>query len=197
MGLSTLLQSKKNYIIVCTDYLTKWVETKAIKATTEEKVVEFLRENVFFKFEYPRELFTNQGNHFTANMVKDLLIHHNIKHRTSTPYHPQANGQVEVTNRALENILTKVVNNNRKDWAERLVEADWAYNTTWKTTIGFTPYELVYGRKDLLSIEFEYNTLRMAAQLDLDLSHAQKERLFHLNGLDEFRMQALLHTKIV
>jgi len=65
----------------------------------------------------------------------------------------------------------------QKTLGGRLVEATWAYNTTWKTTIGFTPYELVYGKKALLSIEFEFNTLRMADQLDLDLSHAQKERL--------------------
>eukprot|EP00253_Pinus_taeda_P008460 PITA_08460 len=93
--------------------------------------------------------------------------------------------KVEVTNRALEGILTKVVSNSSKYWENQLVEATWAYNTTWKTTTGFTPYELVYGKKDLLSIEFEYNTLRMAVQLDRDLSHAQKERLLQLNGLDE------------
>ena len=92
---------------------------------------------------------------------------------------------MEVTNRALEEILTKVVSISRKDWADRLVEATRAYNTTWKTTTAFTPYELVYGKKALLSIELEYNTLRLAAQLDLDLSHAQQERLLQLNGLDE------------
>ena len=48
----------------------------------------------------------------------------------------------------------------------------------------------------MLSIEFEFNTLRMAPQLDLDLSHAQKERLLQLNGLDEYRLQALLHTEV-
>ena len=48
-----------------------------------------------------------------------------------------------------------------------------------------------------MSIEFEYNTLRLAAQLDLDLSHAQQEILLQLNGLDEQRMQALLHSKVV
>ena len=92
---------------------------------------------------------------------------------------------MEVTNRELESILTKVVSNSRRDWVERLFEATWAYNTTWKTTTGFAPYELVYGKKALLSIEFQYNTLRMVAQLDLDLSSAQKERLFQLNGLDD------------
>eukprot|EP00253_Pinus_taeda_P018271 PITA_18271 len=144
-----------------------------------------------------KELVTDQGSQFTSNLIEDLLTHHKIKHGTSTPYHPQANGQVEVTNRALEGILSKVVSNNRNDWADRLVEATWAYNTTWKTTTGFTPYEMVYGKKALLSIEFEYNTLRMAAQLDLDLGHARKERLLQLNGLDEQILQALLHTKVV
>eukprot|EP00253_Pinus_taeda_P034122 PITA_34122 len=101
--------NKKKNIIMCTDYLTMWAETKAIKVATEEKVVEFLREKVFYKFGYPRELVTDQGNQFTSNKIEDLLSHHKIKHRTSTPYHTQANGQVEVTNRALEGILTKMI----------------------------------------------------------------------------------------
>lgn len=72
----------------------------------------------------------------------------------------------------MEGILTKVVTSSKKDWADKLVEATWAYNITWKTTTGFTPYDLVYGKKALLSIEFEYNTLRMIAQLDLDVTKA-------------------------
>eukprot|EP00253_Pinus_taeda_P008318 PITA_08318 len=176
---------------------SKEKKTKVIKATIEEKVANFLRENIFYKFGYPKELVTDQGSQFTSNLIEDLLTHHKIKHRTSTPYHPQANGQVEVTNRALEEILTKVVSSSIKDWADRLGEATWTYNTTWKTTTGFTPYELVYGKKALLSIEFEYNTLRMTAQLDLDISRAQKERLLQLNGLDEQRLQALLHSYTV
>ena len=88
----------------------------------------------------------------------------------STPDHPEANGQAEVTNIALESILAKVVSSSRKDWADRLVEATWACNTTWKTTTRFTPYNLVYGKKALLSIEFDYNTLRMETQLDLDVT---------------------------
>eukprot|EP00253_Pinus_taeda_P005151 PITA_05151 len=157
---------QKKYVIVCTDYLTKWVEAKAIKTIIEEKVAEFLSKN------------------------------YKIKHRTSTPHHPQANGEVEVTNKEMECILTKVISSNRKDWVDRLVEATWAYNTTWNTTTRFTPYDLVYGKKALLSIEFEYNTLRMEAHLDLDHTRAQQEILIQLNGLDEFRMQALLHTEV-
>ena len=53
---------QKQYIIVFIDYLTKWVEAKAIKETTEEKVANFLRENIFYKSGYPRELVTDQGS---------------------------------------------------------------------------------------------------------------------------------------
>eukprot|EP00253_Pinus_taeda_P030241 PITA_30241 len=83
---------QRSYIIVCTDYLIKWAKTKAIKAAIEEKVAEFLRENIFYKFGYPRELVTDQGSQFTSNLIEDLLAHHKIKHKASTPYHPQANG---------------------------------------------------------------------------------------------------------
>jgi len=64
---------KKQYIILCTDYLTKSDETKVIKATIEEKVAEFRRENVFYKFGYPRELVIYQGSQFTSNMIEELL----------------------------------------------------------------------------------------------------------------------------
>ena len=57
---------------------------------------------------------------------------------------------------------------NKGLWAHILVEATWAYNTMWKTTTGFTSYDLVYGKKMLLSIKFEYNTLRVETQFDLD-----------------------------
>ena len=89
------------------------------------------------------------------------------------------------------------MSSSRKYWADRLVEVVWAYNTTWKTTTGFTPYELFYGKKSLLSVEFEFNTLRMVADLNLDLENAQKERFLQLNGLYEFKMQSLLHTEVV
>lgn len=104
---------------------------------------------------------------------------------------------MEVTNRALEKILTKVVSSRRKDWVDKLVEATWAYNTTWNTTTIFIPFELVYGKKALLSIEFKYNTLRMETQLDLDISIEQRERFLQLNGIDEFRLQVLLQIEVI
>ena len=93
-------------------------------------MAEFLRENIFYKFGYPSKLVTNQGAQFTSQLIENLLRKHKIKHMKSTSYHPHANGQVEVTNRELEGILTKVVSSNRKYLDDRLVKPTWAYNTT-------------------------------------------------------------------
>eukprot|EP00253_Pinus_taeda_P031135 PITA_31135 len=95
----------------------------------------------------PREIVIDQESQFTSNMVEGIVEEHNIKHRKSTPYHPQANGQVESTNKVIEGILTKTVHLHRRDWAERLLEALWAYRTTWRNTTGHTPYELFMGNK--------------------------------------------------
>lgn len=86
---------------------------------------------------------------------------HNIRHRKFTPYHPQVDGQVAVANKSLEGIFGKFFDKNKKDLETIILEATWAYNTACKNITKFTPFELFYGRKELLSIEFEYNTLRM------------------------------------
>ena len=87
-------------------------------------------------------------------------------------HHPQANGQVESTNKVLEAILTKTIHLHHKYWADRLPEDLWAYRTTWRNTTGHTPYELVFGKQILLPIEFQIYTFRLEAELGLDLSEA-------------------------
>jgi hypothetical protein len=130
----------KQYILVCTDYVTKWVEAKALVRATEQSMVNFLFEEIFVRFGVPRDIVTDQGAQFTSKMVKDLASKYQIKHRKSTPYHPQANGQVESNNKTLEAIMTKTVQTHRKDWSNKLQEALWAYRITYKNSIGFTPY---------------------------------------------------------
>ena len=85
--------SKQNkYILVCTDYVTKWVEAKALPFATENVVVSFLFEDIFTCFGVPREIVTDQGTQFTSRLVQKLVDQYKIKHQKSTPYHPQANG---------------------------------------------------------------------------------------------------------
>ena len=90
-------------------------------------------------------------------------------------------------NKVIDSILTKAVKSHRKDWVERILEALWAYRTTWRNTTGFSPYELVYGKNVFFPIEFEIKTPRTTIEANLDLTEAQRNRLNQLNELDEKR----------
>eukprot|EP00253_Pinus_taeda_P014836 PITA_14836 len=146
--------NKKKYILVCTDYVTKWVEAKALYTATEKVVVEFLFEDIFTRFGVPQEIVTDQGTQFTSKLGKALIEQYQVKNLKSTSYHAQANGQVESTNKVLESILTKTIHLHHRDWAEKLPEALWAYRITWRNVTRHTPYELVYGKQVLLPIKF-------------------------------------------
>ena len=80
------------YILVCTDYVTKWVEAKALARATEQSVVNLFFEYIFTRFRVPRGIVTDQGAQFTSKLVRIIVEECKIKYRKSSPYHPQANG---------------------------------------------------------------------------------------------------------
>ncbi|KAL8126468.1 hypothetical protein AgCh_013669 [Apium graveolens] len=84
------------------------------------------------------------------------FIRYNVNHRIATAYHPQSNGQAGVSNREIKRILEKVVCPSRKDWYLKLDEAVWAYGTAYKTTLGISLFQLVYGKGCHLLVELEH-----------------------------------------
>jgi len=113
---------QKKYLIVCIDYVTKWVEAKALLSATKHVVVSFIFEDIFTCFRVRRENVIDQSTQFTSKLVQKIMEEYKIKRRKSTPYHPQADGQVGSTNKVIEVILTKIVHLHRRDSAEKLPE---------------------------------------------------------------------------
>ena len=132
-----------------------------------------------------------------SHQFEALLWKYHVQHRVASPYHPQANGHMESTNKVIASILTRTVKIHQKDWADRLPEALWAYRTTWRNTTGFSPYDLVYGKIAIFPIEFEIKTLKTATEVNLDVTQAQKRRLNQLNELDENRLAAVDQTVLI
>lgn len=161
--------NQNKYIPVCIDYVIIWVKVRPMKHTRQENIASFLSKEIFTKYGVSRELVIDQGIQFTSLLIKELVKEYEIHHRKSTPYHPQPNGQLKVTNKELENILINIFGLHGKDQANRLSEAVWAYRTTWKIIIRFTPFDLMYGKKVVLPIEFEIRTLRTTLDVGIDL----------------------------
>ncbi|GJT71997.1 reverse transcriptase domain-containing protein [Tanacetum coccineum] len=133
------------YILVAVDYLSKWVEAKALPTNDARVVVKFLK-SLFSRFGAPRAIISDRGTHFCNDKFARVMSKYGVTHRLSTPYHPQTSGQVEVTNRGLKRILERTVGENRASWSDKLDDALWAFRTAYKTPIGCTPYKLVYGK---------------------------------------------------
>nr|GFA10507.1 reverse transcriptase domain-containing protein [Tanacetum cinerariifolium] len=99
------------YILVAIDYLSKWVEAKALPNNDARFVVKFLK-SLFARFETPRAIISHRGTHFCHDKFAKVMSKYGVTHRLATAYHLQTSGQVEVLNRGLKRILERTVGEN-------------------------------------------------------------------------------------
>ena len=111
-------------------------------------------------------------------------------------YHPQANGQAEVSNHEIKSIIQKTVNNSRKYWSKKINDALWAYRIAFKTPLGMSPFRLVYEKACHLLVELEHRAYWATRRLNMDRKLAGEKRLLQLNELDEFRNEAYENDQI-
>nr|GFA35249.1 reverse transcriptase domain-containing protein [Tanacetum cinerariifolium] len=164
--------SKGNkYILVAVDYLSKMVEAKALPTNDARVVVKFLK-YLFSRFGTPKAIISDRGTHFCNDQFSRVMAKYGVTHRLSTAYHPQTSGHVEVTNRRLKRILEKTVGENRASWSDKLEDALWAFQTAFKTSVGCTPYRLVYGKACHLPFELEHKAYWALKHANFDLKTA-------------------------
>ncbi|KAK0600831.1 hypothetical protein LWI29_018793 [Acer saccharum] len=174
------------YMLVLTDYFTKWVEVGAYQQVRDIEVRDFIWKNIICRFGVPREIVTDNGSQFISFNFKNFCDKYGIKLSFSTPRYPQANGQAELTNKIIVNTLKKRLE------AEKLPEILWSYRTTPRRLTGETPFSLVYGSEAVIPIETRLASARSEnpneEQNSLELS-------FELDHLDERRDRAAIRIQ--
>src|SRR6185436_15914371 len=108
-----LITKDNQQVIVATDYLTKWVETRALPDKSAASVAGFLYEDIICRHGAPTELLSDQGTEFLNNLVDEICHLFEVSHRVSIPYHPQTNGLTERFNQTLVNLLGKLTNQHQ------------------------------------------------------------------------------------
>ncbi|MCO5600642.1 hypothetical protein L7F22_054757 [Adiantum nelumboides] len=154
---------KYKYIVAAIDYVTKWVEAKALPDNTAKKIANFLFEYIISRFGCPLELVSDQGTHFLNEIVEALTEVFRTKHRKSTTYYPRCNGQAESTKKVLKKILTKMAQTHKGPWDNHLHSA---------------------------LFEFTLPALRTSVAHEIDPHANLQERLIELEKIDEQRQRA-------
>jgi hypothetical protein len=167
------------YIIVAIDYFKKWVEAMLTFDNTEKTGTFFIFNHIIAHFSIPQAIVTNHSSHFRNIMMSELTEKLGLLHGNSTPYYPQANGQVEAINKVLIIMLRRMIEIHKTSWHTMLFSTLWDYWTFVKSVTGFTPFRLVYGLEAILPIECEIPSLKIAVKL-LPNTFFEEEHMLYL-----------------
>ena len=140
------------YVIVLTDYLTKWPETEAIKNKEASTVAKFISKAVC-RYSDTKVIITDQGREFCNVVNDDICRCLGIDHRRTTACHPQSNGQTERYNQTLCNSLVKYLNDEQDNWDDFIDPVLLAYQTSVHKSTKKTSYFLAFGKEPHFSLK--------------------------------------------
>jgi len=125
----------------------------------------FVFNHIIAIFSVPKSILNDHGSKFCKIMMTELstLLHFDQEH--SSPYYPQANDQVESIKKVLKTMLQRMIAKHKSNWNIMLFSALWAYRTYAKTSMGLTPFQLVYGLEAVLPIECQIPSLKLVVEL--------------------------------
>ncbi|SAM01845.1 hypothetical protein [Absidia glauca] len=117
------------YIIARIEYLTKWVEARAIRYQTSAEVASFIYEEIITRHGCPHIIITDNGKPFIGDLIAKVCLHYTIHHKTITVGNSQANGLIERLNGTIGGIIKKTAADHKVSWDQYLPAALFAYRT--------------------------------------------------------------------
>ena len=151
-----------SFILVSTDYFTKWMEAVPLKEAKQKDVIQFIKEQIIHRFGIPQSIIADQGTMFTREEMNYFSVDYGIQLIISTLFYAQANGQAKASNKVLIGILEKMLEENPINWHMILSETLWAYRTSKRGSIGVSPFSLTYRQDAVLPMEVVGPSLRVS-----------------------------------
>ena len=176
-----------NFLVVDIDYFTKWVEVEALATITKKNIRSFVWRCIICRFGIPRVLVLDNGKRFDNDSFWDFCSQLGIRNHYSSPAHPQANGQVEVTNRSLLKIIKTQLEGAKGIWPKELPSVLWAYRMMARTPTGETPFRLIYRNEAIIPAEIGLTSYRVDNH---DEGRNDEAIRLQLNLVDEVRAMA-------
>ena len=146
VGPLEVTSEKNKYILSCQDNLSKYLIAVPLESQTAEEIAEKLVKFIILVYGIPSIILTDQGTNFCSDIFKRLCTLLKIERVQTTAYHPQSNGALERAHATLINYLRCYVN-SKQEWDQLLPFACFSYNTSPHSITGYTPYEVLFGRK--------------------------------------------------
>ena len=172
MDLTTIKKTADGYIhiLVIVDYLTKWVEAFPLKCKEAKEVLKCFENEICYRYGFPKVLVTDNGTEFCNKQLDKFCLDNNISHRVTISYHPQSNGLVEVTNKAVKQGLRKLLHVNKElvnklteneNWTQNLGKVLFSLRTRIRKATTFSAFELVFGRNPRFAIDNDLSNKEM------------------------------------
>ena len=160
------------------------MEAESLATITEKSIRTFVWKNIICRYGIPGALVSDNGKQFDNSAFNSFCSKLGIRNHYSSPAHPQANGQVEVTNRTLLKIIKTRLEGAKGIWPDELPSALWAYQTTARTPTGETPFRLAYGTDAVIPAEIGLTSHRVQSYTEDKNEEAMR---LQLDLVDEVR----------
>jgi transposase InsO family protein len=138
--------SGNKYVLVLTDAFSKWTEVVALPNQTAETTCRALMDKIILYHGPPKVIITDRGTNFTSRLFNNLCRELKTKHKTTTAYHPQANGMTERFNKTMVEMIRKYIADGFERWEEVLGPMASAYRNSVHASTMETPYFLITAR---------------------------------------------------
>ena len=153
----------KQCILVAVYYVSKWVEAIPIRTNDHREVFRFVTRCIFARYGCSTTIVSDDGSHFNNAHFQALLKKYEVHHCVTTPYHPHANWQVEVSNREVKSILKKIIRRDGKDWAHKLPDVLRAYRHWYaRHPSGCLPSGLSSGKHAIFRLSLSIEPIRLS-----------------------------------